>query len=88
MSPIILHVLVPAILPALFFLVASTPVEVLGCATRGLLAVLIAFISVLGALAAAIVGMRRKRTGDPKANWWAVSAIFLSIPPVALSILA
>ncbi len=88
MNPVILHVMLPAILPALFFLVASTPVEVLGCATRGFLAVLIACISVLGALVAAVVAVRRKKSGDPKANWWGVSALFLSIPPVALIILA
>ena len=87
MNPIILHVMLPAILPALFFLVASTPVEVLGCLTRGLLAVLIAFIGILSGLGAAIMGMRRKRSGDPKANWWVVSALFLAVPAVALLVL-
>lgn len=87
MNPIILHVMLPAILPALFFLVASTPVEVLGCATRGLLAVLIAFIGVLSGLGAAIIGMRRKRSGEPEANWWVVSALFLAVPAVALLVL-
>ena len=87
MNPIILHVMLPAILPALFFLVASTPVEVLGCLTRGLLAVLISFIGVLSGLGAAIMGVRRKRSGDPKANWWVVSALFLAVPAVALIVL-
>ena len=88
MNPIILHLMLPSILPALFFLVASTPVEVLGCFNRGLIALLIAFIGVLGGLAAAIMGVKEKRTGGPKKNWWVVSALFLSIPAVALIFLA
>jgi hypothetical protein len=80
--------MLPAILPALFFLVASTPVEVLGCRTRGLLALLIAFVGLLSGLGAAIMGARRKRSGDPKANWWIVSALFLAAPAVALLFLA
>jgi hypothetical protein len=88
MNPIILHLMLPSILPALFFLVVSTPVEVLGCFTRGLIALLIAFIGVLGGLGAAIMGVKEKRTGGPKTNWWVLSALFLSSPAAALIFLA
>jgi hypothetical protein len=88
MNPVILHLMLPSILPALFFLVVSTPVEVLGCFTRGLIALLIAFIGVLGGLVAAIMGVKEKRTGGPKTNWWVLSALFLSSPAVALIFLA
>jgi hypothetical protein len=88
MNPIILHLMLPSILPALFFLVVSTPVEVLGCFTRGLIALLIAFIGVLGGLGAAIMGVKERRTGGLKTNWWVLSALFLSSPSVALIFLA
>lgn len=88
MNPLILHVMMPAILPALFFLVASTPVEVLGCFTRGLIAFLIAFIGLLGALTAAIVALRRRSFDNRGANWWAATAVFFSLPAAALIFLA
>jgi hypothetical protein len=50
MKRIVYYVIIPAVMPALFFAVASTPVEVLGCRLRGFIALLIAFISGLAAL--------------------------------------
>lgn len=88
MNPIIRHVMLPAIFPALFFLVASTPVEVLGCFTRGLIAFLIAFTGLIGGLAMAVIALKQKGAGNPKANWWVVTALFLFIPAVALFFLA
>jgi hypothetical protein len=44
MKRIVYHIMIPAITPAAFFVIASMPVEVLGCRTRGLIALLIAFI--------------------------------------------
>jgi hypothetical protein len=58
MKRIVYHVIIPAVMPTLFLAVASTPVGVLGCRLRGLLALLIAFISGLAALGATIVERR------------------------------
>jgi hypothetical protein len=88
MNPLIAHVLLPSTLPALFFLVASTPVELLGCSTRGLMAVLIASAGLIGGLAAAVIALRQKGAGNPRANWWIASALFLSSPAAALVVLA
>jgi hypothetical protein len=82
------HVLLPAFAPVLFLVVATTPVDVLGCLTRGLLAVAIAFLSILAGLGSAIAGVRGKMRGDPDANWWATSALVLAIPAVLLILLA
>jgi len=68
--------------------VALTPVEVLGCFTRGLIALLIAFVGLLGGLAVAVIAVKQKGSGNPKAKWWIVSALFLSIPAMALIFLA
>jgi len=82
------HILLPAVAPLLFLVVATTPVDVLGCATRGLVAVAIAFLSVLAELVSAFVGVRGRMRGNPDANWWATSALILAIPAVLLILFA
>jgi hypothetical protein len=88
MRNLIYHILGPAIMPALFFRIAATPVEVLGCRTRGLIALSIAFSSGLAALGTAVVSARRRKRGDPSGIWWVVSSIILAVPIVAFLILA
>jgi len=88
MTPLIRHIALPAIAPLLFFAVAATPVEVLGCRTRGLLAFAIALLSALGGLAAAVMALRGRMRGDRHSHWWAASALVLAIPAVGLLILA
>ena len=88
MKRIIYHLLIPAIMPVIFFRIAMLPVEVLGCRTRGLLALLIAFVSGLAAIGAAAIGLRGRMRGDKDAFWWVASAIILAIPVVAFIILA
>jgi ABC-type amino acid transport system permease subunit len=88
MRNLIYHILGPAIMPAVFFRIATTPVEILGCRTRGLIALLIAFVSGLAALGTAMVSAKRRKRGDPSAIWWVASGLILAIPVVALIILA
>jgi hypothetical protein len=88
MTRTVRHVLLPALAPAAFLLVASTPVEVLGCFNRGLIALTIAMVSVIGGLIFAVKGGLGRRRGDPGARWWVLSALILAIPPAALIILA
>ena len=82
------HILLPAIAPLLFLVVATMPVDVLGCRNRGLLAVAVAFLSVLAGLISAVAGVRRKMNGDSSANWWATSALILAVPALLLVLLA
>ncbi len=86
MSPLLRHILLPAIAPLLFFVVAATPVEVLGCRTRGLLAFAIALASVLAGLGAAIMAVRGRLRSEPNTGWWIASALVLAIPAVVLLI--
>jgi hypothetical protein len=82
------HVILPAMMPAIFFLIAATPVETLGCFTRGLLAVVVALLSGLAALGTAIMGARGRSRRDVYAPWWVLSTGILVIPVIALLILA
>lgn len=88
MSPSVRHIALPAIASILFFAVAATPAEVLGCRTRGLLALLIALLSALAGLGAAIMAIKGRLRGDPRSAWWIASALLLSMPAVALIVLA
>jgi hypothetical protein len=82
------HILLPAILPLLFFMIALSPVEMLGCRNRGLLALAVSLISGLSALGTAFIGVKERIRGDSKAMWWVLSTLVLTIPVVAMIVLA
>jgi hypothetical protein len=82
------HIILPSLAPLLFFAVATTPVELLGCRTRGLLAVSIALASVLAGLGAAIMAIKGRLQGDSQSHWWVGSALILAIPAIAVLFLA
>jgi hypothetical protein len=95
MKRVVYHVILPAAMPVLFFIVALTPVEVLGCFLRGLIALLISLVSGLTALAAAIIGTNgTKRGWEGRVHhgrnrlWWVLSTLILVIPVIAMIILA
>jgi hypothetical protein len=88
MTRTVRHIILPALAPATFFWVAFTPVEVLGCFNRGLMALAVAMVSVIGGLIFAVKGSLGRRRGDPNAHWCVLSALILAIPPAALLVLA
>jgi hypothetical protein len=88
MRRIVYHVIIPTVLAGAFFVVALMPVEVLGCFMRGLIALLIAIVSGLAALGAAIVGAKGRVRGDKNAIWWVTSTLILVIPVIAMLVMA
>jgi hypothetical protein len=82
------HILLPAFAPVLFLVIATTPVDVLGCRTCGLLTIAVALLSVIAGLGSAVAGVRGKMKSDPAANWWATSAPILAVPAVLLILFA
>jgi hypothetical protein len=88
MKRIVYHIIVPAVMPVLFLAVALTPVEVLGCFVRGLIALLIALISGLAALVTVIIGLKGRVRHDKNSIWWVLSTLILVIPVIAMIILA
>jgi len=88
MKRIIYHITIPTAVLIAFFVVALMPVEVLGCFMRGLIALLIALVSGLAALGAAIIGARGRVRGDKNAIWWVTSTLILAIPVIAMIIMA
>ena len=88
MKRIVNHIIIPAMMAALFLIVASTPVEVLGCFVRGLIALLIALISGLAALFTVIIGLKGRLRHDKNSVWWVLSTLILMVPVIAMIILA
>jgi hypothetical protein len=88
MHRLLLHIIVPLIISLAFFINAFTPVEVLGCRTRGLVALIIAFISAIGALVTMIIGLKTKLAKDKNSFWWVITALILTMPVIGLIILA
>ncbi len=82
------HVAIPGMMSAAFLLVAFAPVGLLGCRTRGLLALLVALSSGLWSIDAAIAAVKGRVRGDADASWWAVSSLVLAAPVVAMLALA
>ena len=88
MKRVAYHLILPVIMPVLFLIIVLTPVEVLGCFVRGLIAMLIALTSGLVALVTVITGLKGRVRHDPNAIWWVLSTLILVIPVIAMIILA
>lgn len=88
MTALTRHIALPLIAPLFFFAVAATPVDLLGCRTRGLLAFGIALVSALAGLGAAVMALKGRLRGDRESPWWVLTSLILAIPAVGLIILA
>jgi heme O synthase-like polyprenyltransferase len=82
------HIIYPGFMLLLFFVVALSPVNLLGCRTRGLLALVIALACGLSAVFAAIKALKSRLKGDADSQWWMITTIILTIPVVAMIIMA
>ena len=85
---VIRHIIFPGIFPVFFFVIAATPVEVLGCYNRGMVALITALISAFLALGAALLALWRRSRGDLETHWFILSTLIFVIPAIGLIILA
>jgi hypothetical protein len=82
------HILFPLFMTAAFFGVAFTPVALLGCRNRGLIAFAIALVSGILSISASIRAIRGRIKGEQDAVWWIVTALLMAVPVVAMLKLA
>jgi hypothetical protein len=80
--------IIPSALIVMFFANAFTPVYVLGCYTRGLVAFIIASVSGIAAIITGIVSIRKRLIKDPLGKQWMYLSFLLSVPVAALLYLA
>ena len=72
----------------LFLVVATSPVEFLGCRNRGLIAVMLALISAVLALITTIVNLRNRLQGKPHNPIILICTLIQALPAVYVLILA
>jgi hypothetical protein len=78
------HVLLPAIAPLAIVGLYFMPVALIGCANRGLLALLVAGVSAVAAFVTIAIAIRGRAHGDRSSSWWILSALILTLPLVLL----
>jgi hypothetical protein len=82
MKKITEHVIVPALIAAIFFAIASLPVELLGCRNRGLIAAFVAMAAGIAGTIAAVKALMGKMKRDADSSLWMVSALILATPAI------
>lgn len=75
------HIALPAIAPAAIVALYFMPLSLIGCLNRGLVAVGIVLISLLGALATVGIGLHL-RIRNHSSVWWLISTLILVLPCV------
>jgi hypothetical protein len=78
------HVLLPALAPLAIVGLYFTPVSLIGCANRGLLALLLVGLSTIAAFVTVAIAVRGRTRGDPSSSWWILSAVILTLPLLLL----
>jgi hypothetical protein len=80
MAKIIKHIVIPAVVPTVAIGLYFMPVSLLGCVNRGLIALAVVLISLLGGIAAAVVALRLRVRHNAESGWWVTSACILALP--------
>ncbi len=80
MKEYIKHILLPAVAPILIVVFYFTPVALVGCVNRGLLAVAIVFVSPIAASVAVVMAFRLRLKNDPSSIWRNISGLILTLP--------
>ena len=82
------HIIIPLIVPAIFFVIASIPVEVIGCRNRGIIAALLAIAAGIVGIVAAVKAIIIKARGDSNSVFWMASALILALPLIFILLIA
>ena len=82
------NIIMPALMPVLFFAVALSPVDLLGCRTRGLIASLLALASGLAGVGTGVLALKGRTKNEAGSERWLFTTLILVIPVAALLVLA
>ncbi len=74
------HIVLPATATVAVVALYFTPVALLGCVTRGLIALAVVGVSLLVALVSAGVGLKKRIKGEKGSEWWIVTTVILMLP--------
>ncbi len=79
MSPIARHVALPALAPLALVALYYTPLTVVGCAERGLLALAVTAAAAVAAFGCIAMTFRARAREDDRSYWWLLSAAILAL---------
>ena len=82
------HLVLPSAIIVIFFFIAFTPVDLLGCRTRDLLALSVALVSGMTGITTGLIGIRKRIRREPGLAWWMLSTVILTVPVAGLIVLA
>jgi len=74
------HILIPAIAPLAVVGLYFTPVSLIGCANRGLIALAVVFISLVAGITTGVLGLRARARNGAASGWWIASTCILVLP--------
>lgn len=77
------HILLPAVAPAAIVGLYFTPVSLIGCLTRGLLALAIVVVSLVAGIAMGVIGIKACQR-DPASRWWWIGSMIILATPAFL----
>jgi hypothetical protein len=80
MSAFTRHSVIPSIAPLAVVGLYFTPVSLIGCVPRGLLALAIVFISLVAGIVIGMRGLRARMKGDSVSGWSIASMCLLALP--------
>jgi len=84
MNRYIQHILLPAIAPVLIVGLYFTPVTLVGCMNRGLMAVAVVLVSTIAAFVTVGMVFRLRLKNDPSSGWWIISGLILTLPLILI----
>lgn len=80
MRPFTQHILLPVLAPLGVVALSFTPVSVIGCRTRGWLALAIVLVALIVGIGMGIRGLYARRRGRPISGWWIAAMCILVLP--------
>lgn len=73
------HVALPAVAPLALVVLYSTPLTVVGCAQRGLLALAVTSVATVAAFGCVVMAFRTRARGEDRSSWWMFSTAILAL---------
>lgn len=78
-SLLLRHVALPALAPLTLLALYFTPLAVIGCVERGLLALTVSASAAVAAFGCAAMAFRARARGDHRSSWWMLSTAILAL---------
>jgi len=80
---VVRHIVLPALAPASIVVLYFTPLTLISCVNRGLIALAVAFVSLVVGIVLGIIGIQAVRR-DPESRWWWIGSMFILLLPMLL----